>query len=69
MEVRTHTALHIVKGAVVKVPGERAKWMASTYVKGNRGVLVVKFNRKPSEEEITEIERLANEKVKENVPV
>jgi alanyl-tRNA synthetase len=69
VDVRTHTALHIVKGAVVKVLGEEAKWTASTYVKGNRGVLVVKFNRKPTEKEIAEIERLANEKVKENAPI
>ncbi|GAB6136749.1 alanyl-tRNA editing protein [Thermococcus prieurii] len=69
VEVRTHTALHVLKGAVVKVLGEKAKWTASTYVKGNRGVLVVKFDRKPAPEEVEEIERLANEKVKENVPV
>ena len=69
VEVQTHTALHVLKGAVVKVLGERAKWTASTYVKGNRGVLAVKFDRKPTQEEIAEIERLANEKVKENVPV
>ncbi|AFK22703.1 alanyl-tRNA editing protein AlaX [Pyrococcus sp. ST04] len=68
-EVRAHTALHVVKGAVVKVLGKEAKWTASTYVKGNRGVLVVKFNRKPTEEEIRKIERLANEKVRENVPI
>ena len=69
VEVRTHTALHVVKGAVVKVLGEGAKWTASVYVNGNHGRLTVKFNRKPSPEEIAEIELLANEKVKENVPV
>ncbi|CAI1492920.1 Alanyl-tRNA editing protein AlaX-S [Thermococcus nautili] len=69
VEVRTHTALHVVKGAVVKVLGEKAKWTASTYVKGNRGVLAVKFDRKPAPEEVEGIERLANEKVQENVPV
>ncbi len=69
IEVRTHTALHIVKGAVVKVLGEKAKWTASVYVSGNHGRLTVKFDRKPTPEEITEIERLANEKVKENVPI
>jgi len=69
VEVRTHTALHVVKGAVVKVLGGDAKWTASTYVKGNRGVLAVKFNRKPAPEEVEEIERLANDKVRENVPV
>jgi len=69
VEVRTHTALHVVKGAVVKVLGEGAKWTASVYVDGNHGRLTVKFDRKPSPEEVAEIERLANEKVKENVPV
>ncbi|WP_297068126.1 alanyl-tRNA editing protein [Thermococcus sp.] len=68
-EVRTHTALHVVKGAVVKVLGENAKWTASTHVKGNRGVLTVRFYRKPSLAEITEIERLANGKVREDVPI
>ncbi|MCD6559580.1 MAG: alanyl-tRNA editing protein [Palaeococcus sp.] len=67
MEVKTHTALHVVKGAVVKVLG--AKWTASVYTNGNHGRLTVKFNRKPTNEEINEIERLANEKVKENVPI
>ena len=69
VEVRTHTALHVLKGAVVKVLGEGAKWTASVYVDGNHGRLTVKFDRKPSPEEVAEIERLANEKVKENVPV
>ncbi|BAA29663.1 alanyl-tRNA editing protein AlaX-S [Pyrococcus horikoshii] len=69
IEVRTHSALHVVKGAVVKVLGSEAKWTYSTYVKGNKGVLIVKFDRKPSDEEIREIERLANEKVKENAPI
>jgi len=67
VEVKTHTALHVVKGAVVKVLG--AKWTASVYTNGNHGRLTVKFNRKPTNEEINEIERLANEKVKENVPI
>ncbi|WP_456452274.1 alanyl-tRNA editing protein [Thermococcus sp.] len=69
VEVRTHTALHVVKGAVVKVLGEKAKWTASTYVDGNHGRLTVKFDRKPTPEEVAEIERLANGKIRENVPV
>jgi len=69
IEVRTHTALHVVKGAVVKVLGEDAKRTASTHIKGNRGVLTVRFYRKPSLGEVTEIERLANGKVRENVPI
>ncbi|RLE47458.1 MAG: alanyl-tRNA editing protein [Candidatus Methanomethylicota archaeon] len=67
VEVRTHTALHVVKGAVRKVLG--AKWTASTYVKGNHGRLTVKFDRKPTMDEVKEIERLSNMKVMENVPI
>jgi len=68
-EVRTHTALHVVKGAVVRVLGEKAKWTAGVYVSGNHGRLTVKFYRKPTPEEVAEIERLANGKVEENVPI
>jgi len=67
IEVRTHTALHVVKGAVRKVLG--VKWTANVYVKDNHGRLTVKFERKPTEEEIREVFKLANEKVKENVPI
>ena len=69
IEVRTHTALHVLKGAVVKVLGNEAKWTASVYVDGNHGRLTVKFNRKPSNEEIKEIDELTNRKIKENVPI
>ncbi|ASJ16679.1 alanyl-tRNA editing protein AlaX [Thermococcus chitonophagus] len=68
-EVKTHTALHVLKGAIVKVLGKEAKWTASTYVKGAHGVLVVKFNRKPTKEEIKKIEELANAKIRENAPI
>lgn len=67
IEVRTHTALHVVKGAVRKVLG--AKWTVSTYVKGNHGRLTVQFDRKPSDNEMDHIFVLANQKVKENVPI
>ncbi|USH00015.1 alanyl-tRNA editing protein [Thermococcus argininiproducens] len=69
MEIKTHTALHVLKGAVVRVLGEGAKWTASVHVDGNHGRLTVKFNRKPTKEEITMIEGLANRKIKENVPI
>jgi len=69
IEVRTHTALHVVKGAVVRVLGEDAMWTASTYVDGSHGRLTVKFNRKPSREEVEAIERLANEAVEKRLPV
>jgi len=67
IEVRTHSALHVLKGAVVKVLGMDAKWTASTYVSGNHGRLTVKFNRKPSEEEVRRIEEEANNKIREDV--
>ncbi|RLF01445.1 MAG: alanyl-tRNA editing protein, partial [Thermoprotei archaeon] len=41
----------------------------STYVSGNHGRLTVKFNRKPSEEEIKRIEELANRKIAEDVEI
>lgn len=69
MEVKAHTALHVLKGAVVRVLGEDAKWTASVHVDGNHGRLTVKFNRKPTKEEITMIEGLANRKIEENVPI
>ncbi len=68
-EVRAHTALHVVKGAVVRVLGEGAMWTASTYVSGNHGRLTVKFDRKPTEDEVRRIEELANRKVEEGLPV
>lgn len=62
-EVRTHTALHVVKGAVVKVLGEDALWTASTHVSGKHGRLTVTCSSKPDEEQIKKIEELANSKV------
>lgn len=67
VETRTHTALHVLKGAVRKVLG--AKWTASVYVEGNHGRLAVQYDRKPTDDELKEIERLANMKIMENVPV
>ena len=69
MEVKTHTALHVLKGAVVKVLGEEAKWTAGVYVNGSHGRLTVKFNRKPTNEEVAMIEEFANRKIEENAPI
>jgi len=68
-EVRTHTALHIVKGAAVRVLGEQALWTASTYVKGRHGRITVTCERKPTEEEVKRIEELANEAVQKNLKI
>ena len=66
-ELRTHSAVHVVKGAVQKVLG--AKWTASVYVSGRHGRLTVQFDRKPTDEEIARIEQAANEKVAEGAEV
>jgi len=67
LEVRTHTALHVMKGAVVHVLG--AQWTAGVFVDGAHGRLTVKTGRKPSDEEILQMEREANLKVNENVEI
>jgi alanyl-tRNA synthetase len=67
MTVRTHTALHVVKGAVQKVL--KAQWTAGVWVEGTKGRLTVQFDRKPTEKELEEIEKEANQKIKENLKI
>ncbi len=67
-EVRGHTAIHVLKGAVVKVLGSGARWSASAYSQGIHGGLIVKFDRKPTNEELIRIEEAANQKIMENAP-
>jgi alanyl-tRNA synthetase len=66
-EVRTHSALHVLKGAVQRVIG--ARLTASTYVSGSHGRLTVQFDRAPTEDERARIERAANEKVAEGAEI
>jgi len=66
-EARTHTALHVVKGAVQKTLG--AKWTAATFVSGKHGRLTVQFDRKPTDEEVARIAREANLKIAEGAEV
>jgi len=68
-EVRAHTALHVLKGAVVRVLGEGAKWTASTYVEGKHGRLTVQFDRKPTDEEVKAVEELTNAKIAEDLKI
>jgi Ala-tRNA(Pro) hydrolase (EC 3.1.1.-) len=68
-EVRTHSALHILKGAVVRILGKEAMWTASTYVSGKHGRLTVQFNRKPTVDEVKSIEELANVKIGEDLKI
>jgi alanyl-tRNA synthetase len=65
--MRTHTAVHVLKGAVQHVLG--AKWTASVFVSGTHGRLTVQFDRKPTDEEVARIEQVANDKVSEGAEV
>jgi alanyl-tRNA synthetase len=67
MNVRTHTALHVLKGAVQAVL--HAQWTAGTWVEGCNGRLTVQYNRKPTPEELHTIEREANQKIQEPQPI
>ncbi len=69
VEERTHTALHIVKGAIVKVLGEDAKWSTSAAVEGNHGRIAVEFNRKPTDQELAEIQKKVDEKIREDAAI
>jgi hypothetical protein len=40
-----------------------AKWTASVYVKGSHGRLVVKYHRKPTQEEMERVEDEANRRL------
>lgn len=68
-EVRTHTALHLLKGSVVRVLGPSAMWTAGVYVNGKHGRLTVRFNKAPSPEEIKLIEDLTNKKIAEDLKI
>ncbi|AWR97384.1 alanyl-tRNA editing protein [Acidianus sulfidivorans JP7] len=66
IEIRTHSALHVLKGASRKVLN--TIWTASTYVNGPHGRLTVKSEKRPSEEEIEEVFKEANKKILEGAP-
>jgi len=68
-ETRAHTALHVLKGAVVRVLGEQSLLTTSTWVGGSKGRLAVTAARKPGPEELARIEALANRIVAADVPV
>jgi alanyl-tRNA synthetase len=55
----------VVKGAAERVLG--AKKTASVYVSGGHGRLTVQYERKPTVEEIRNVERTTNEKIAEGV--
>ena len=64
---KVDSALHVLKGAVQHVLGA---WLTtSVFAEGNKGKLTVEYDKKPTEDEMKEIERLANQKIEENVPI
>ncbi len=64
---KVDSALHVLKGAVERVLG--TPLTTSVYAEGNNGRLTVEFGESPTEEQIAEIENLANQKIAENVPI
>jgi len=62
-DIRTHSALHVLKGAAEKVLG--TKWTASVYVSGVHGRLTLRAEERPTKEELARIEQEANRKIKD----
>jgi len=65
--IKVDSALHVLKGAVQKVLN--APLTTGTYAENDHGRLTVEFDRDINEQEILEIEKQANEKIQENVPI
>lgn len=61
------SALHVLKGAVQKVLN--TPLTTSVYAEGNNGRLTVEYDGNPTEEQMAEIESLANSKIAEDVPI
>lgn len=64
---KADSALHVLKGAVQKVLN--ATLTTSVYAEENKGRLTVEYEENPTEQQMQEIEKLANDKIQENVPV
>lgn len=64
---KVDSALHVLKGAVEKVLN--TPLTTSVYAEGDKGRLTVEFDGTPTEEQMQEIEKLANGKIEENVPI
>ena len=66
-ELRSHSALHVLKGAAQRVLG--ASLTTSVYVSGGHGRLTVQFDKKPTDLELARVEQAANEKIAEGAEV
>jgi alanyl-tRNA synthetase len=67
INIKVDSALHVLKGAVQKVIN--APITTSIFAENDHGRLVIEFDRDITEQEIIEIEKLANAKIQENVPI
>ena len=68
-ETKTHTALHIVKGAILKTLGPEAKWSTSAAVNGSHGRIAVEYPRKPTPEQLAQIQTKTDEKITEDAEI
>jgi len=66
-EKRTHSALHVLKGAAQKVLATNLT--GSVYVGGEHGRLTVQAVRKPTQEELRRVEEEANAVIREGAEV
>ncbi len=64
---KVDSALHILKGSVQAVLN--VTLTTNVYSEGNKGRLTIEFEEKPTDSQLEEIEKLANNKIKENVPI
>lgn len=62
-EVRAHSAIHVLKGAVTKVLGPRR------FIFGENGVLKLKSDGPPTSQEVGKIEAAANRKIAEDAEI
>src|ERR1039457_134879 len=60
-EIRAHSCVHVLKGAVVKVLGQRHTTAVRT--SAGKGVLTVQMERRPTPEELSKVWEEANAKV------
>lgn len=67
IEIRTHSALHVVKGAARRALGARVT--ASTFVKGSHGVLTVCLDAKPDDASMGRVDALARQKIGEGAAI
>jgi Ser-tRNA(Ala) deacylase AlaX len=67
LNIKIDSALHVLKGAAQKVLN--ATITTGVYAENDHGRLVVEFTRDPSEQEIQQIEKQANNKIQENVDI